>query len=133
MSDISGIAAIAMGAKIIEKHFTIDKKLYGPDHRMSANPKELFNYFFNIREAEKSMGIKNKIVLNSEKQNKKKLKKSIVSITDVKKNDKITLKNISFKRPGTGLRPIEINKILNKKINKNIKKNTLIKINMFNG
>lgn len=132
MSDISGIAAIAMGAKIIEKHFTIDKKLYGPDHRMSANPKELFNYFFNIREAEKSLGISNKVLLNSEKQNKKKLKKSIVSIIDLKKNDKITLKNISFKRPGTGLRPIEINKILNKKINKNIKKNTLLKKSMFN-
>ncbi len=131
MSDVSGIAAIAMGAKIIEKHFTIDKKLYGPDHRMSADPKELFNYFFNIRQAEKSLGMTDKIVLGSEKQNKKKLKKSIVSIKDINKNDKITLENVSFKRPGTGLRPIEINKILNKKINKNITKNILLRKNMF--
>jgi N,N'-diacetyllegionaminate synthase len=131
MTDISGIAAIAMGAKIIEKHFTIDKKLYGPDHRMSANPKELFNYFFNIRQTEKSLGISDKFVLSSEKQNKKKLKKSIVSIKDINKNDKITLQNVSFKRPGTGMRPIEFNKIFNKRINKSLKKNTLLKKSMF--
>ena len=130
MTDISGVTAIAMGAKIIEKHFTIDKKLFGPDHRMSANPKELFDYFFNIRQAERSLGISDKKVLKSEKQNKNKLKKSIVSNIDLKKNDKITFKNIAFKRPGTGIRPIEINKILNKRVNKNVKKNTLLKKSM---
>tara|TARA_S200000501_G_scaffold276234_1_gene260092 strand:- start:2103 stop:3149 length:1047 start_codon:yes stop_codon:yes gene_type:complete len=130
MTNVSGITAIAMGAKIIEKHFTIDKNLYGPDHRMSASPDELNDYFLNIREAEKSLGINKKYVLKSEKQNKKKLKKSIVVNADLKKNDKLTLENISFKRPGTGMRPIEINKIVNKKVVRNIKKNTLLKISL---
>ena len=126
-NDVSAISSISLGAKIIEKHFTISKKLFGPDHRISLEQSELKLFFDNLRAAEKSLGSNNKVVLKSEKDNRLKLKKSIVSATDLKKGDILKLNSISIKRPGNGIRPIEIKKIIGKKLKINLKKNNVIK------
>lgn len=125
--NISSIAAIAVGAKIIEKHFTVDKNLFGPDHRLSLNAKELKIFIQNIRLAEAVLGSYKKKVLNSEKGNRLKLKKSIISSKLLIKGEVLTKKKITIKRPGDGLRPIQIKDILGKKLKVRIKKNTVIK------
>ncbi len=126
-NDISAITSISLGAKIIEKHFTVNKKLFGPDHRISLEKKELKLYFNNLRIAEKSLGTYKKEVLKSEKDNRLKLKKSVVTAFDLKKGDILKLNLISIKRPGNGIRPTDINKILRKKLKLNLKRNTVIK------
>ncbi len=131
MSDISSIMAVAKGAKIIEKHFTIDQKLFGPDHRMSANPNQLKDFFYKIRQAEKALGSGDKEVLKCEKANRLKLKKSLVTSRKISKGERIRLADINIKRPGNGIRPIEMSKYLNKKIKSDLKKNTVLKSKMF--
>lgn len=86
----AAICAVAKGVKIIEKHFTISKKLNGPDHRMSLEPKELIEYIKSIRIAEKSLGMTDKKILLSEEENKKKLKKSLVAKKFIKKGQRIS-------------------------------------------
>ena len=128
---VAGICAVAKGVKIIEKHFTISKKLKGPDHRMSLEPEELINYIKSIRFAEKSLGMFEKKIIPSEIENKKKLKKSLVSRKFIKKGQKISKNLIDIKRPGNGIRPIEMKKILGKSVNCDIKKNVTLKFDMF--
>ena len=128
----AAICAVGKGVKIIEKHFTISKKLKGPDHRMSLEPKELIDYIKSIRLAEKALGMTNKKILLSEIENKKKLKKSLVAKKLIKKGQTIYKDLIDIKRPGHGIRPADIKKILGKKSICNIKENTILKINMFN-
>ena len=123
--------AIAKGAKIIEKHFTINQRLFGPDHRMSANPTQLKEFFYKIRKAEQALGKKEKKVLRCEKANRLKLKKSLVTSRNISKGTKIKLTDIDIKRPGNGIRPIEIKKYINKEIKFNLKKNTVLKSKMF--
>ncbi|MDC0608477.1 N-acetylneuraminate synthase family protein [Candidatus Pelagibacter ubique] len=126
----AAICAVAKGVKIIEKHFTISKKLNGPDHRMSLEPKELIKYIKSIRIAEKSLGMTDKKILLSEEENKKKLKKSLVAKKFIKKGQRISRSLIDIKRPGHGIRPKDIKKILGKKTNCNIKEHTILNINM---
>jgi sialic acid synthase SpsE len=125
--NLSAIASIGFGAKVIEKHFTLDKKMWGPDHRMSLSPLELEKSINEIRLVEKSLGKDKKEILLSEKDNRKKLKKSLVFAKDMKKNEKVKLSHIKIKRPGTGIRPIFIKKIIGLKLKKNVKENYLIK------
>ena len=129
--NIGCITAVGMGIKIIEKHFTLDQKLYGPDHRMSLTPGQLKKSINEIRKAELSLGSKYKVVLNSELANRKKLKKSLVTSKDLKKGHKIDLVSIKIKRPGSGIRPKDLNKILGLKVNQNLKKDTVLKKRMF--
>ena len=102
---INPVAATAMGANIYEKHFTIDKSLPGPDHRMSLNPKELEQTVKAIRHTELALGIDEKKLLNDEKENRIKLRKSIIAIRDIRKGETIDEKSIAIMRPGTGLEP----------------------------
>lgn len=132
MDATSAIVAVAKGVKIIEKHFTLNKKLNGPDHRMSLEPLELVNYIKEIRKAEKSLGHYQKKIIKSEIENRKKLKKSLVAAKNILKGQKINQKMIDIKRPAYGLRPIDINKIIGKKAKFNIKKYTVLKKKMFN-
>jgi N,N'-diacetyllegionaminate synthase len=127
----SAIASVAKGVKIIEKHFTISKKLYGPDHRMSLEPDELIEFVKEIRKAEQSLGGQKKIVIKSEIENRKKLKKSLVAVKNILKGEVIKYKLIDIKRPAYGLRPAELNKIIGKKAKKSIKKDTILKKEMF--
>ncbi len=130
MNNVSALTSVGLGANIIEKHFTTSKKLFGPDHRMSLSPNELFQSIREVREAENSLGKKIKYILPSEKQNKKKLKKSIVTISNVLKGEKLSINNISFKRPATGIRPRYLNKVLGKRVKKNLPKNTILKFSL---
>ena len=125
----ASIAAVALGAKVIEKHLTLNKKLKGPDHRASLNPKEFKLMVDGIRVVEKMLGSKTKSITASEKKNINIVRKSIVATYDIKKNEKFTKENIACKRPGTGISPVFFKKILGKRSIKNFKNGDLIKLN----
>lgn len=122
--------SISLGAKVIEKHFTLDKDLSGPDHKASLNPSELKETVDLIRKVEKAMGTGIKAPILEERDSKKKLQKSIVSKKDISKNEVITEDKLTTKRPGTGISPIYIDEVVGKKINIDIEKDTILKINM---
>lgn len=97
------VAAVALGATIIEKHFTLDKNFVGPDHKASMNPTEFKALVNAIRNVEKSFGDGIKKVTNSEKDNIKIVRKSIFSTKPIKKGDILTNENITTKRPDNGI------------------------------
>ena len=130
-NDIGAIVSVAKGCKIIEKHFTLDKNLPGPDHKASLNIEELKQFVKNIRIAERSIGKKVKECQSEELNMKLISRKSIVTSEKILKNQKINLKNIKFLRPGTGISPLHLNKVLNKRVKKNINANVIIKSSMF--
>ena len=131
LDNINPIAATSLGVCAYEKHFTIDKNMSGPDHRMSLSPRELKETVRLIRLTEQALGNYKKKVLKEELENRMKLRKSIVTNTDIKKDEIFTNKNLKVKRPGYGILPKEIDKILGKKSKLNIKKNTLLSKDMF--
>jgi N,N'-diacetyllegionaminate synthase len=124
----ASIAAVALGAKVIEKHLTLNKKLKGPDHRASLNPKEFKLMVDSIRIVEKTLGNKIKKITKSEKKNIYIVRKSIVALTKIKKNEKFSNFNITCKRPGTGISPLLFKKVIGKKSIKNFNKNDLIRL-----
>lgn len=119
------IAAVAMGAKVIEKHFTLDKNMEGPDHKASLNPEELKEMVKSIRNVEKSLGDGIKRCMDSEKDTRKVARRSLVAKRDLKAGEVLTEDNIGIKRPGTGIKPKYYNKITGHKINKDIYHDTL--------
>ena len=100
------IAAVAMGAEIIEKHFTLDKKMEGPDHKASLEPHELKAMVEAIRNVERALGNSEKKPSPSELKNKDIARKSIVAKRDIKKGEIFSEENITVKRPGNGVSPI---------------------------
>ena len=124
----ASIVAVANGAKIIEKHITLNKKMSGPDHKASITEKELKNLVSSIRETEIILGQKEKKLSKSEKKNIMIARNSIVANIDIKKGDKFTKKNLTIKRPGYGISPMNFYKVLGKKATRNFKKDELIKI-----
>ena len=108
------IAAVAMGATIIEKHFTLDKSMDGPDHKSSISPEELKAMVSSIRNIEKALGSSIKKPSKSEKPNITMARKSIVASKSIKKGELFTEKNITIKRPGTGISPMKWDSILGK-------------------
>ena len=108
------IAAVAMGATIIEKHFTIDKTMDGPDHKSSIDPEELKAMVSSIRNIEKALGSSIKKPSKSEKPNIIMARKSIVARKSIKKGELFTEKNITIKRPGIGISPMKWDTILGK-------------------
>ena len=108
------IAAVAMGAVIIEKHFTLDKTMDGPDHKSSISPEELKTMVSSIRNIEKALGSSIKKPSKSEKPNITMARKSIVVSKSIKKGELFTEKNITTKRPGTGISPMKWDSILGK-------------------
>jgi N-acetylneuraminate synthase len=101
------IAAVAMGAKVIEKHFTLDKTMDGPDHKASLDPVELKAMVDSIRNIELAMGNGIKEASKSEKPNIEIVRKSIVANSSIKKGEIFTSNNLTTKRPGNGLSPME--------------------------
>ncbi|WP_077613993.1 N-acetylneuraminate synthase [Caenibacillus caldisaponilyticus] len=99
------IAAVAKGAEIIEKHFTLDKTLPGPDHRASLEPEELKDMIQSIRIVEKALGKKSKTPTERELKNKAVTRKSLVAAKSIKKGERFTLDNLTVKRPGSGIEP----------------------------
>ena len=108
------IAAVAMGATIIEKHFTIDKTMDGPDHKSSIEPHELKAMVSSIRNIEKALGSSIKKPSKSEKPNIIMARKSIVASKSIKKGELFTENNLTTKRPGTGLSPMEWDSVIGK-------------------
>lgn len=100
------VAAVAMGAKVIEKHFTLDKNLPGPDHRASLDPAELRDLVKAVRNVEESLGSGEKVVAEAERSNIEVARKSIVAARDIKAGELLTEENITVKRPGNGLSPM---------------------------
>ena len=124
----ASIAAVALGAKVIEKHLTLNKKLRGPDHRASLDPKEFKFMVKSIRIVEKTLGNKIKQVTKSEKKNIYIVRKSIIASTKINKNEKFSNFNITCKRPGTGISPLFFKKLIGKRAIKIFNKNDLIRI-----
>ncbi len=122
------LAAVALGAEIIEKHLTLDKSLDGPDHMASLEPNEFSNLVKGIRTISKALGSDEKKVSISEKENRKIARKSIIAKTSIKKSEIFTEDNICAKRPGTGISPMEWEKIIGLKSKKDFDKDDLIEI-----
>lgn len=106
------VAAVAMGARIIEKHFTLDRNLPGPDHKASLEPAELASMVSAIRNIELAIGSGEKHVSDSERPNFVVARKSIVAATDIRKGDLLTENNITVKRPGNGISPMKWDAVL---------------------
>jgi len=121
------IMAVAMGAQVLEKHFTLNKNLPGPDHKTSLEPDELREMVKKVREAEKALGDGIKKPTKSEEKIKKIVRKSIVAKNDIPGDAVITEDMLIIKRPGIGIKPKYLNKIIGKKAKKDIKKDSLIK------
>lgn len=112
------IAAVARGAKVIEKHFTLDKTMDGPDHKASLEPDELKNMVDAIRQVELALGSTLKSPTASEIKNKNIARKSIIAATNIKAGEKITEQNIIIKRPGGGMSPYRYWDVVGKNANK---------------
>jgi N,N'-diacetyllegionaminate synthase len=120
------IAAVALGATIIEKHFTLDKNLPGPDHKASLNPAELIAMITSIRNIEKAMGSEMKEPSNSEVKNKVIARKSIVASRDIQAGEIFSEENITVKRPGNGISPMRWDEILGLRANRYYAEDELI-------
>ena len=123
---INPVAAIALGACVYEKHFTLDKNLPGPDHRMSLDPQELKATVIAIRQTETALGMSQKQVLPGEEENRLKLRKSLVSTIDIQVGTILQKEMIAIKRPGYGIAPCELENIINSKALVNIPRHSNI-------
>lgn len=123
---IASLTAVARGAVIIEKHFTLDKNLPGPDHQASLEPPEFVNLVVGIGEICDLLGERKKEMLPSEEKNLRIVRKSIVAKTSIYKGDIFSTENIGVKRPGTGLSPSVIYKIIGNEAKKNYAEDELI-------
>ena len=112
------IAAVALGAIVIEKHFTLDKTMPGPDHKASLEPNELKEMVAAIRNIEKALGDGIKVPTASEKKNMAVARKSIVAKKDISVNETFTEENLTIKRPGTGISPMEWDNVIGTKATK---------------
>lgn len=122
----ASLCAVAMGAKIIEKHFTYDKNAEGPDHMHSANPQEMKDLVNRIREFEVMRGSGIKRPSQSELGSRINTRKSIVLTQDIKKDEPITKDHIAIKRPGYGIAPKYFDQILGRRVNKNLLKEDVL-------
>jgi len=124
----AALAATALGAEIIEKHFTIDKSMKGPDHKASINPEEFKMMVASIRNITQALGDGKKRVTKSEYKNLSIARPSIVAAYSIKKGDKFNKNNLAIKRPGTGISPMKWEKILGKKAKKSFVKDEIISL-----
>ncbi|MCR6591954.1 flagellin modification protein PtmC, N-acetylneuraminic acid synthetase [Campylobacter insulaenigrae] len=120
------LAAVALGACVIEKHFTLDKNMQGPDHLASLDPQELYALCKNIRELELSFGDGIKKASKSEKSNLKIVRKFLVANKDIKKGERFNEENLRAKRSGGGICAMKYEKYINKIAKKNYKKDEII-------
>ena len=125
---IGVFGAVAMGAKIIEKHFTIDKNLPGPDHHFSADPRELKELVVGVRRMESAMGSAEISLANGELEMRKIARRSIVAAKDISIGDLILSKDLAYQRPGTGLMPYQADLLVGRRAKANIKKNDQINL-----
>ena len=122
------IAAVALGARVIEKHFTLDRNMEGPDHRASLEPDELTSMVTAIRNIEKAMGSGIKKPSPSELKNKPIARKSIVAARNIAKGEVFTDENLTVKRPGTGINPMLWDEIIGCGANKDYEIDEIINV-----
>ena len=124
----SSLAAAALGASILEKHITLNKNLKGPDHKASINPKELKKMIEGVRKITIALGDGVKKISPSEKKNIKIARTSIVAAKEIKKGEKFTTQNLTIKRPGNGISPMKLFKIVGKFAKRSFLEDELIKL-----
>lgn len=123
-----GIAAVALGAEVIEKHFTLDRNMEGPDHKASLEPAEFKQMVKSIRNIEKALGDGNKKPSKSELKNINIARKSLVAAKTIKKGERFTEENMCTKRPGTGIFPMKWDAVIGKTAKRNFEIDELIEI-----
>lgn len=122
------IAAQRLGASVIEKHFTLDRNMEGPDHRASLEPWELQAMVRAIRNIEQALGDGRKIPSESEIKNIGIARKSVVAQCDIKAGEKFTEVNLTTKRPGTGINPMRWNEMIGKTADKDFKADEMVEV-----
>lgn len=122
------VAAVALGASIIEKHFTLDKSLPGPDHRASLDPAELKAMVKAIRNIEQAVGDGEKHVSDSERPNIEVARKSIIAARDIKAGEILSEENLTVKRPGNGISPMRWDEIIGTRAIRDFQADHLIEI-----
>jgi N-acetylneuraminate synthase len=122
--------AVASGAVLIEKHFTLDRAMSGPDHCHSMNPKEMAEMVRLIRDAEKILGLSDKIYVEAEEDVRILARRSIIAKKNIPKGTRLALSMITTKRPGTGITPFDLDKVLGKSAIVDISSDDVIKWEM---
>lgn len=122
------IAAVALGAAVIEKHFTVDRNLPGPDHKASLEPEELRAMVAAIRNIELALGDGIKRLTPSEARNKPVARKSLVASQAIKAGEKFTSENITAKRPGTGISPMRWDEVIGRKAPRDFAADELVEL-----
>lgn len=122
------VAAVALGAVVIEKHFTLNRKMEGPDHKASLEPDELAAMVKSIRNIELALGNKDKVASASEIKNKDVARKSIVAARNIEAGETLSEENLAVKRPGNGISPMLWNKVIGQKAKRRFEADELIEI-----
>ncbi|MBN1941095.1 MAG: N-acetylneuraminate synthase [Candidatus Diapherotrites archaeon] len=122
----TALAAVALGACVIEKHFTLDRSLPGPDQSASINPTELEELVKGVKAVEKALGEEKKVT-ETEKEVQKMARESVVAVKEIRKGEKIDEDSVWVKRPGIGIPAKELEKVIGKIAVRDIKKDSLIK------
>lgn len=122
------VAAVALGAVVIEKHFTLDRNMEGPDHKASLEPEELADMVQSIRHIEKALGSGDKTPSPSEKKNIAVARKSIVARQAIKAGEELTVENITVKRPGSGISPMKWFDVIGTKAIRDFQEDELIEL-----
>lgn len=120
------IAAVALGAVVIEKHFTLSKDMEGPDHKASLEPHEFTDLVNSIRNVERALGNGRKVPAPCEIKNMYVARKSVVSVKEIKKGEPLSRKNITIKRPGNGIQPGDLDKILGRTVKATVQPDQII-------
>lgn len=126
------VISVASGACIVEKHFTLNKTLKGPDHLTSADPLEFNELVRSIREAEMIMGSAEKKPCDREKENAREMCRSIVAKQKIPAGETITRDMVTFKRPSNGIKPVDIDKLVGQVSRCNIQKSEVLHWDLFN-
>ena len=124
-------SAVAMGARVIEKHFTLDRNMPGPDHRFSTNPEELVELVSAVRKVEIMMGSGKIEPTAKENEMAQLARRSIVAARDLKAGQRLAEDDVNYQRPGTGLAPYEIYGLIDKKLQVNISAGTMLTLDQF--
>lgn len=122
------VAAVALGATVIEKHFTLDRTLSGPDHKASIEPDELRELVSQIRHVELAMGVKDKMVSEAESGNRDIVRKSIVAKVSINAGEEFTEDNLDVKRPGTGISPMKWHEVIGSYAKRAFDQNEMIEL-----
>ena len=122
------IAAVALGATVIEKHLTLDRNLAGPDHKASLEPDEFAAMVRAIRNIEQAMGDGIKRPSPSESKNKSIARKSLVAARSIKAGERFTPENLTAKRPGTGVSPMRLDEVMGRTATRNYGADEMIEL-----